>query len=552
MAALGGGRAFNLADLFELVAAAVPERVALVHGARRLTYAALDERATRCANALRGAGLRSGAHVGLALFDTVEHVEAMLGCYKARLVPINVNYRYTSAELGYLIDNADLAALLHEAEHEAAAAAACDTAAAALLRIRCGPRGGGATGYAELVAAATSANEDEGRSGDDHYILYTGGTTGMPKGVVWRQEDIFFAVMGGGNAGGPPIAHPEEIGETVRRNRAQRIGPFLGAADSGPAHYVGLGLGPLIHASGQWSTLGTLLGGGTAVLYDRPHMDMEHVLDLLERERVCALNLVGDANARPLLEALLRNPGRWDTSSLLLLGSGGAMLSADVKEGLLAALPSVLAVLEGLGSSECPAQAIAVARRGVATASLTFQARPETMLVDEDLQPIAPGSGRVGRLATRGRVPLGYYNDAERSAATFVQIDGQRWTLPGDMATLDADGTVRLIGRGSQCINSGGEKVYPAEVEAVLVAHPAVNDAVVVGVADATWGERVTAVVAVGSAHAPTLAALQEHCRSRLAGYKIPRALVIVDSVRRSPAGKADYPWARDLAAAAR
>jgi len=282
-------------------------------------------------------------------------------------------------------------------------------------------------------------------------------------------------------------------------------------------------------------------------------MDLARVLELVEREQVVMLNLVGDASGRPLLDQLRDAPDAVDTTSLRLLGSGGSLLSADVKHGLLAALPTVLTVMEAIGSSEAPVQAIAlVAATDAPTESLHFAGRDTTMVVDDDLTPIPPGSGRVGRLATTGRVPLGYYHDAAKSARTFVEIDGRRWTLPGDMATVDPDGSIRLLGRGSQSINTGGEKVYPEEVEAVLRTHPGVADGVVVGTPDPRFGERVVAVVAPTIPdHPPTLADLQAHCRDRLAGYKVPRALHLVDAVDRSPAGKPDYARIRARIASA-
>jgi acyl-CoA synthetase (AMP-forming)/AMP-acid ligase II len=258
------------------------------------------------------------------------------------------------------------------------------------------------------------------------------------------------------------------------------------------------------------------------------------------------------ASARPLLDTLAAYPGKWDTSSLVLVGSGGSILSGDAKIALLDALPSVRALIEGIGSSESPSQAVALTTRaGGRSSSLTFAAKAETMVVDDDLQPVPNGSGIVGRLATRGRVPIGYHNDRERSARTFVEIDGVRWSLPGDMATIDADGTVHLLGRGSMCINTGGEKVYPEEVEAVLKQHPAVADAIVVGTSDEKFGQRVVAVVAArDGASAPDLVALQDHCRAHLAGYKVPRGLHVVDAVERTPAGKPDYAWAKQVAGA--
>jgi acyl-CoA synthetase (AMP-forming)/AMP-acid ligase II len=539
---------FNLADLFELVADTVPARDAVVCGANRRSYAQLDDRSTRLAHVLAARGARPGDHVALMLRNSIEHLESMLACFKLRAVPINVNYRYVDDELEYLLRDADAIGVVHDGEireRVARVAARCprvqftlDVDDAALDR--------------EIAAAA--ADRDFGpRSADDLYVLYTGGTTGMPKGVMWRSEDIFFGAMGGGNPGGVPIGRPEAIAESVATNPAQRIKPFLPEGDAGPDQFVSLALGPLMHASGQWSALGTLLGGGKVVLYDRASIDMEYVLDLLETERVNAMNLVGDASARPLVAALRRPSRERDLSSLRLLGSGGSILSGDTKEALMAVLPSVLAIVEGIGSSESPAQAVAVTTRDTAapSRSLTFTAKAETIVVNDELRPVPRGSGIVGRLATRGRVPLGYYKDADRSARTFVEIEGERWSLPGDMATIDADGTVHLLGRGSLCINTGGEKVYPEEVEAVLKMHPSVSDAVVVGVPDEQFGARVVAVVEPApDTSRPQFDALQEHCRAHLAGYKVPRELFVVDSVMRTPAGKPDYAWARSIAGA--
>jgi acyl-CoA synthetase (AMP-forming)/AMP-acid ligase II len=304
-----------------------------------------------------------------------------------------------------------------------------------------------------------------------------------------------------------------------------------------------------MHAGGQWSLLGTLLGGGKVVLYPERSADMARVLELVAQERVISLNLVGDAHAVPLLDELRARPDSYDTSSLRLMGSGGAMLSGDAKRELLERLPTVLAISEAVGSSEAPVEAISITTRDAAPApSLHFTARPENAVLDDDLRPVMPGSGAVGRLAARGRVPLGYRNDPTRSASTFVEIDGERWTVTGDMATIDADGTIRLLGRGSMCINTGGEKVYPEEVESVLKLHDTVGDALVVGRRDARLGETVVALVqAAPGVAVPSLDELQAHCRKRLAGYKIPRALHAVERIERTPSGKPDYAWARQV-----
>ncbi|MGZ6955696.1 MAG: AMP-binding protein [Acidimicrobiia bacterium] len=533
---------FNLGDLFERVADAVPDRTALVADDRRRTYAELRDRSGHLARALADGGVGVGGHVGLCMRNTIEHVESMLACYLRRAVPINMNWRYSAAELAYLVADAELSTVIVDPEFEPTVVDGLRRAGrTGQVVVAGGPE------YETMAAGGPVVGDLGPRSADDLYVLYTGGTTGLPKGVVWRQEDIFFAALGGGNPGGPPISRPEAIVDSVLGNPAQRITPFLGPTDPAPERFVSLAMGPLMHASGSWGLLGTLLGGGTFVLDPAPHFDAARVLDLVEREQVGLLTLVGDAGGRPIVDAIERAPDRWDLSSVRVLGSGGSMLSADVKRRLLDGFPRVVAILEGMGSSESPAQAVAVSTRaGGVAPSLTFAPKAETIVVDDDLRPVPPGQGIVGRLATRGRVPIGYRNDAERTARTFVTIDGQRYALPGDRAVVDADGTVRLVGRGSTCINTGGEKVYPEEVEAVLVAHRSVDDAVVVGVPDPQYGAVVAAVVST-TGEVLDVEDLRSHCRERLAGYKIPRRVVVVDEVRRSPAGKPDHGWARSV-----
>ena len=550
---------FNLADLFECVADEVPSRQALSCDERRLSFAQLEERTNRLAHGLSQTGLEPGEHVGIFAYNCVEFVETMLAAYKMRAIPLNINYRYIGEELAYLLDNADVTTLVFHRVLAPAVAAlprrpptlhtlvvVDDDSEAHTSGLAC-------LSYEEVVASGSPARDFGPRSADDHYILYTGGTTGMPRGVVWRQEDIFFATLGGGNPGGAPIERPEELHSTVHVNRAHRAAPFLAPGDPGPDEFVTMALGPLMHASGQWAVLGSLVAGGRTVLYPRRSMDMDLVLDLIERERVTMLTLVGDTSGRPLLEALVRDAGKHDTSSLILLGSGGSILTGEIKDGLLAALPSVLAISEAVGSSEAPVQAVAIGQRQ-ATPSRSLRFAPKqgaTMVVDEQLRALEPGSDAVGRLATTGPMPVGYYNDPVKTAETFVEIDGRRWSLPGDMASVEADGTIRLLGRGSLCINTGGEKVYPEEVEAVLKAHALVADAVVVGRHSERWGEQVAAVIAPRDpARPPTVDELDAHCRTQLAGYKVPRHVVVVADVPRSASGKADYRWAADVVAA--
>jgi fatty-acyl-CoA synthase len=530
--------AFQLADLFEIVAATVPERLALVAGDTRCSYRELDELSDRFADAIDRAGVGVGDVVGVFATNSAEVVVAMLGSWKRRAVPVVVNARASARELDEIASDASFSLLVHDA-------ARADVVHAAAVSDRLGASRVVVTDdFDAFLKDATAAKRFVPRSPDDHYVLYTGGTTGRPKGVVWRQEDIFQAATAGGNPGGPPIATPEELADVVRVNRASRIGPFLPPGDPGPEQFVSLSLGPLSHASGQWGMFGTLLAGGTLVLYTRPSIDMAYVLELVAHERISMLTLVGDASARPLLDELDANPGRYDTSSLRLFGSGGTILTASVKRRLLDVVPTALAVLEAVGASESPSQAVAVLTRDANVhASLTFTPKAESMIVDDDLQPVPQGV--VGRLATTGPVPIGYHNDPERSARTFVEIDGRRWSIPGDLAYIGDDGLLHLVGRGSLCINTGGEKVYPEEVEAVLKTHPSVRDVAVVGVDEARWGQLVTAVVA----GAVTLDDVRGHCRAQLAAYKAPRAVVLVDEIARSNAGKVDYPWARERAA---
>jgi acyl-CoA synthetase (AMP-forming)/AMP-acid ligase II len=531
---------YNLAELFERVADVVPAREAIVTPAVRLTYAQLDARANRLAHALAEHGVGPGAHVGLQLQNGVEYIEAMLAAYKLRAVPVNVNYRYVESELAQLYDDADLVALVY---HRAFA----PRIAPALARV---PMSGpvvvvdddsagdvidGSLGYEELIAGAPADRDFAERSGDDVYIAYTGGTTGMPKGVVWRHEDIFFAAMGGGDPTTMqgPISYPEELAERVL-----------------PTGVVMLLLPPLMHVSAQWGAFSILYGGGTVVLTSPGSLDAHEVWRLVGEEHANILTIVGDAMARPLLDAFAEDSSGYDVSSLLVFASGGAVLSTSTKAQIGALLPNVITV-DGFGSTETGVSGSRARMPGAEVEEGTrFTLGDHGAVLDDDLRPIVPGSGVVGRLARRGRVPLGYYNDAATSATTFVEVDGVRWALTGDAATVDGDGTIVLLGRGSMSINSGGEKVYAEEVEAIVKNHPSVYDAVVVGAPHERWGEQVVVVLAPRPGAAVTLDELREHCRGFLAGYKLPRELCVVEAVVRGPNGKADYRWARERALA--
>lgn len=544
---------FNLADLFECVAGVIPDREAVVWRDTRLTYRQLDRRANRLAHGLEAIGLGAGDHMGILTYSRPEYLETMVAAYKVRAVPVNVNYRYVAEEMAYLFDNAQLRVLVLEAGFLPLVESIRGRLPRLeqLIVVEDGSERpaslSGVVDYEDVVAAGRAEAGFGPRSADDLYIAYTGGTTGLPKGVVWRHEDIFFATMTPGVA----VERPED----VARNAVSPVHPRLQAlADMGvpvPDVFVSYALGPLMHVSGHWSAWGAMLSGGCAVLHPERRMDAGTVLRVVDRERVTMLTIVGDSMGRPIVDEIERNPGHHDTSSVLMLGSGGSIMSVDVKERLFAGFPSAMVLTEAIGSSESPAQALSVTWRGQGVApSLRFTADDRTTVFDDSFRPVAPGSGAVGHLATKGRVPVGYYHDAEKSARTFVTVDGVRWALPGDMATVEADGTIRLLGRGTMCINTGGEKVYPEEVEAVLKAHPAIVDAVVVGVPDSRLGEQVAAVVElVAGSTPPTLEGVQAYCRDQVAGHKIPRRLVIVEEVPRSPSGKPDYLWAKETAA---
>ena len=519
---------FNIADLFEAVADAVPDHEAVVCDGRRLTFAELDDRATRLAQALPGLGVGRGDHVGLHLFNGNEYLEAMLACFKLRAVPVNVNYRYVADELRYLFADADLVAVLSEPSLRHV----LDEAGTTLPRLERG------VPYEEALAAASPDREFDDRSGEDLYILYTGGTTGMPKGVMWRQEDLFFAALGGGNPGGAPVVAPGEVADRAR----------------GGFHRC-LAAPPFMHGAAHWMAFQVLLAGGCVVVDRDPGLVPDRVWQLASDERVAFLVVVGDAFARPLVDTLeAAEPERWPLDSLTAVLSGGAILSPTVKDDLLRLLPHVL-IVDGFGASETGGlgQVVSVAGGRSAAAGpgpVRFDANDDsTAVLDDDFRPVEPGSGRLGWVARRGRIPIGYYKDPEKTSATFPMVDGVRWAVPGDRACVEEDGSVTVLGRGSTSINTGGEKVYPEEVEAALKAHASVFDALVVGVPDERWGERVVAVVAPRpDAEPPAVEELAALCRESLAAYKAPRQVVLVESIVRSPSGKPDYRWARQAA----
>ncbi len=519
---------YNLADLFEHSVDTWGEREYLVAGDARRTYAEMDQRANRLAHHLAGQGIGPGDHVGIYGVNSAEWVECLWAVFKLRAVWININYRYVADELAYLFGNAHLKALVHDAAFADRVAGVADQMPDLRHRLVIG------RDYEQALAGASPERDFGPRSGTDLYILYTGGTTGMPKGVVWQHQDVLFALGGGIDVlSGERAQAPGDLVE-----RGKRMGFAL----------TFLSIAPLMHGATQWAVMGQSFQGNKIVL--TAQFDPHDVWRLVEAEKVNSMMMTGDAMARPLIEALAEPPsdGR-DLSSLLSLSSTAAVFSPSLKDQYIERFPNVV-LTDAVGSSEGGANGIIRVEKGKTAmrGGPTVSPVSGTVVLDDDLRPVTPGSGVVGRVARSGDIPLGYYDDPVKTAETFVEVDGTRYVIPGDMALVEADGSVTLLGRGSQSINSGGEKIYPEEVETAVKSHPAVYDAVVVGVPDERWGQRVAAVVQARPGMTPDLDAVQEHCRSTIAGYKVPRELHLVEQMQRSPSGKADYPWAKKVA----
>ncbi len=511
---------FNLADLFEAASDEWPDRQYIVDERTSRTFAEMDRRANQLAHHLQEQGVKPGEHVGIYALNRVEWVEALWAIFKIRAVWININYRYVEDELAYLFDNADLAYLIVEPEFtERARAVAPD-----LGQLVIGPE------YEAALAKQSSERDFPARSDDDIYILFTGGTTGMPKGVVWRHADVVMALGGG-----------------IDIMTGDKMTSPAGFVDKGRSGFslVSYPLPPLMHGATQWSVMSQSFVGNSAVL--RSKFDPADVWKTIDAEKVNLIMITGDAMARPLLDYIAEHRSEYDLSSLFAVSSSAVLFSQSCKEQFLDLFPN-LVITDAVGSSEGGANGITMVGRGAAMkGGPTVKAARDSVVLGDDLRPVK--AGEMGRLARTGNIPLRYHKDPEKTAATFVTgPDGTRYSIPGDFAQLEQDGSITLIGRGSVCINSGGEKIFPEEVENALKAHPEVFDAVVVGVPDDRWGERVAAVIQPRVGTRPSLESIQEHCRQHVAGYKVPRQLTLVASMVRSPAGKSDYRWAKNQA----
>jgi 3-oxocholest-4-en-26-oate---CoA ligase len=541
---------FNLAQIFAAVAAANPDRDCIVFGDRRFSFAQTDERARRFARALHGWGLgahreraqlaphESGqSHLGLYMANCNEFLEAMLGAYQARVAPFNVNYRYGADELVYLLGNARADALMYHARFAPTLALALQQLPPMRL-IHVDDQSGndplpGAVRYEDLLASGSKVSMvsdeplDVALSSDDLYVLYTGGTTGMPKAVLWRQHDIYMNALGGRTFG--TSEGVSSLQEIVERSRPEVPGSMTAA--------------PLMHGAAQWAAFINLCAGRPFVMAPTTtHFDPAEVWALASRERVVSLSIVGDAFGRPLLDAL--ESGEYDLSGLLVLVTGGAALSAPVKQRFVELLPH-LTILDTGGSSESGAQMGQVSGR-VQRASGRFAPNPGAVVVSADRTRIlSPGDDEIGWLAQQGLIPLGYLGDAEKTARTFPVVEGIRHSIPGDRARWDADGQIELLGRDSVTINSGGEKIFAEEVEAAIAEHPAVYDVVVTGRPSVRWGNEVVAIVQLTDGQRVDAESIIAEAARRIARYKLPKDVVFCDRVQRSPSGKADYRWAK-------
>jgi 3-oxocholest-4-en-26-oate---CoA ligase len=535
---------WNFGTVFESVADAIPEHTALVQDDRRRSWREFDERAARLAAALRDLGLGPDSKVAFYLYNSNEYLETLFATFKLRAVPANVNYRYTEQELAYLLDNSDAEVVVFHGSLGERVGRVHDQAPKLRAAVQVGdgtPLLDGALRYEDLMAAHEPMERIE-RSGDDVLFLYTGGTTGMPRAVIWRHEDLFAALapLAYSFFGVEMPADSKEAGALARKVHESGLVP------------VHLPASPLMHGTGQFSSLQVLFLGGTIVTLESRRFDPHELWRVVEREGVTQIAIVGDAFAKPMVRALEEAEARgepYDLSSLLLVISSGVMWSEPVKRALMERRPVI--AYDQLGSSEGVGFASAISTAESDGETGKFSLGPDTKVFTEDGREVKPGSGEVGHLAVGGRLPVGYYKDPGKTAATFRVVDGKRYSIPGDFATVEEDGTITLLGRGSVSINSGGEKIFPEEVEEAVKRHPGVADVVVVGVPDERFGEAVAAVVAPAPGAHPDqdeIAAAVE--RIGLASFKRPRHVIVVDEVPRGPNGKADYVWARETARA--
>jgi fatty-acyl-CoA synthase len=535
---------WKFADVWEAIAAVQPDHPAFVQGERTLTWGEFDARADALAAHFIARDLTHQGKVAAFLFNGPEYIETYYAAFKGGFAPVNTNYRYGPEELFYLFDNADAQAVVFHASFaetlEAIRGRLPGVKAWVAVAEPGHPVPAWADDYDAIVAqtpAQRSTQAPWGRSGDDLLLLYTGGTTGMPKGVMWRQDDLFNVIGAGGNAllGIPPAESIDDLATRIQTPEHLRPTSLIAC--------------PLMHGTGQFSNLIAFNQGGSAAYLPSRKFNAMELWDEVDRIGASAVVLVGLAFSTPMLEALEANPGRWDLSTVRSMSSSGSMWSQENKRGLLSHAKNAM-IFDSFGSSEAVGLGVSASAPGAEVQTAAFVIGPNCAVFTEDGTRVQPGSGERGLVAVTGFLPQGYYKDPEKTAKTFRTMEGVRWSVPGDWAEVNTDGTLKLLGRGSVCINTGGEKVFPEEVEEALKTHANVRDAVVVGLPDARFGERICAVVEVDGDVQPSLAELSEHVRRTLAGYKAPRDLVLVDSIGRAPNGKVDYKAAKERAVA--
>ena len=535
---------FNAADIFEGVVDRVPDREAIVHGSTRLTYKELDARSNKAANALKKLGIKKGSHVGIYAFNCVEWLEIMLGAYKLCAIPININYRYVEEELKYLIENADMEAIFYHKQFSRKLENIKGQLPLLKSFICINDHSDDEDAIEESFEFENLIiNEDESRlkvqrSGDDQYILYTGGTTGMPKGVVWRMEDVLMTLGGGIDAvTGEKYKTPEEFADKCYQDQT-----------------IALALAPFMHGGAQWQSFNAFFSGWKLIINDQISFDADYIWEVVAKEKVMNLTIMGDAMGRPLCDALPKAIEKGlDLSSLFVLSSTASVFSATIKDTILEFLPNLF-LIDAVGSSETGATGVNIHTKDGklkdSGGGPKFTKPDFSEILNLDTKDIIPPSDTqtIGYLARKGHVPLAYYKDEEKSKKTFIEVNGERYSIPGDMAKYEADGQMTLLGRGSVSINSGGEKIFPEEVEMALKAHPNIFDCLVVGVKDDRWGQKVVAVIQRREDIEMSLEEIKEVASKYIASYKMPKAIVFSELIERAPSGKPNYQWAQKYA----
>ena len=535
---------FNAADIFEGVVDRVPDREAIVHGSTRLTYKELDARSNKAANALKKLGIKKGSHIGIYAFNCVEWLEIMLGAYKLCAIPININYRYVEEELKYLIDNADMEAIFYHKQFSNKLEN-IKSHLPLLKNFICIEDNSGKDDvidksfyFEDLIANEDESRLDVDRSGDDKYILYTGGTTGMPKGVVWRMEDVLMTLGGGIDAvTGEKYPTPEAFADKCLQDQT-----------------IALALAPFMHGGAQWQSFNSFFSGWKLIINDQVSFDADYVWEVVAKEKVMNLTIMGDAMGRPLCDALPRAIEKGlDLSSLFVLSSTASVFSASIKDTILEYLPNLF-LIDAVGSSETGATGVNIHTKDGklkdSGGGPKFTKPNFSEILNLDTKEVIPPSDTetIGYLARKGHVPVAYYKDEEKSKKTFIEVDGVRYSIPGDMAKYEEDGQMTLLGRGSVSINSGGEKIFPEEVEMALKAHPNIFDCLVVGVKDDRWGQKVVAVIQRRENDELSLDDIKDVASKYIASYKMPKEIVFSELIERAPSGKPNYQWAQEFA----